>query len=357
MLAHSVALASLALAPPTLAFERFGLALATLDVDGDGRPELVVSDGQESPERLLVLTLEGKVLFEIPAGEGESGFGSILAPAADLDGDGIADLLVGIMDADGVGCVRVISGGDARVIHEVRGPDGGAGFGVSLTPLSDLDDDGVPDWAAGTLSASSGLGAEEEMTGGSVLVHSGADGSLLLEIAPEAAGSGFGCGVTAYPDGDDDGLKDLLVTERPVRGAGGALWLVSSADGTVLRRWSGSGEKRTFGARTLLLPDVDAGGDPEILVTIPATFDPPSRILLMSGETAAPLWRHEASIMEDTYLGVSAVLVGDLDEDGVPDVALGGCAIRSGIPGRVRILSGADGEILRTFRREDYGEN
>lgn len=414
----TLALATLGLATSPAPVERFGLALAVLDVDGDGRPELIVSDGQESPERLLVLTLAGEVLAEIPAGSGESGFGSILAPAGDLngdgnrelwvvvqrveggesalvaldlkqrrrlhtvplpsdrwliewdsvrpgpilvpspdlDGDGVEDLLVGTMNEDEVGTVRVISGAEARVLRTVAGPPTGAGFGVSLTPLADLNGDGVPDWAAGALPAlnDENDSAETRRTG-RVRVHSGADGSLILDVAPEAAGPWFGCGVHAHPDRDGDELEDLLVTEPPHRGKGGGLWLVSSANGEVLRRWGAHGVERSFGARTLVFPDVDGGGEAEILVTVPTTFDPTSRILLLRGEADELLWKHEASVMEDTYLGVSALPVGDLDGDAVPDVAVGGCAIRSGIPGRIRILSGADGKVLRTFRREDYG--
>jgi len=89
---------------------RFGVAVAVADVNGDGRPDFIVGANAESNKqgRVYVFDGVGGTLFRTldlppPAETNEVLFGSTVA-GADVDGDGTADIVVGAFrdDVDGV---------------------------------------------------------------------------------------------------------------------------------------------------------------------------------------------------------------------------------------------------------------
>ncbi|ROO84344.1 FG-GAP repeat protein [Actinocorallia herbida] len=127
------------------------------DLDGDGRPDLVVGapsatiGGQRRAGQIAVAYADGRTAWLAPAAARPlDGFGAALA-TGDLDGDGCADLAVG---APGAATVRVYLGGAA----ELRaGPvlTGRRGLGTAVA-VADLDGDRDAELVAGAPEASGG---------------------------------------------------------------------------------------------------------------------------------------------------------------------------------------------------------
>lgn len=76
-------------------------------------------------------------------------FGEGACPVGDIDGDGYDDVAIGGRDAHGLGHVLIYRGGprglDAEPSWEIDGESGGDRFGWWLAPAGDLDGDGLAD--------------------------------------------------------------------------------------------------------------------------------------------------------------------------------------------------------------------
>jgi hypothetical protein len=221
---------------------RFGAALAALDWDGDGERDLAVGapgaaggsgrvfiyfgpviGGSGPADAVISVGPESSVL---DGGE----IGASLA-AADFDGDGPDDLVIGAPGAaGGTGAAIVLFGGAAGAIRldetDPAGPSGylvgepgavaGGGFGQYVfglgpteSPLDGDDDIGVAyrnEYVAfvlrGRARPAAGLAALE--------VDAGDD--LRLENPTTDATTGFGARMVALGDEDGDGTPDLAVT-------------------------------------------------------------------------------------------------------------------------------------------------
>ena len=219
-----------------------GSSLASADVDGDGYWDLVA--GAPSSRNLDGIAV---VMFGGPSGltdgdvqvldRSQTGaeddpseyyeFGLSVA-AGDVDGDGFADLAVGIGGNDSPGEVAVFPGSSSGIdtgAAEIWGPDSagiatGAAFGRALA-IADFDDDGFDDLAAGSpgepvSGPGSGYGA-----GAVNVIYGSADGltaegnQLWRQSSSGIPGSDepydlFGLALAAT-DFDGDGFADLAV--------------------------------------------------------------------------------------------------------------------------------------------------
>ncbi|MCH7703122.1 MAG: FG-GAP repeat protein [Planctomycetes bacterium] len=250
----------------------FGKSLACLgDLDGDGVGDLAVGawwDDDGGTGRgavwLLFLDTDGTVKshqkisdtqggFTGELGEGD-GFGSSVASLGDLDGDGVGDLAVGAQwdDAGGParGAVWVLflnSNGTVKSHQKINGADilfglhDNDNFGVSVASLGDLDGDRVGDLAVGARTDDDGgtdRGAVWVLflnTDGTVKAHqkiSDTEGGFTGNLNN---GDLFGTSVASLGDLDGDGVGDLAVGAPLDRvWDRGAVWvLFLNTDGTV----------------------------------------------------------------------------------------------------------------------------
>ncbi len=289
--------------------DELGWALAALgDLDGDGVGDLAASalnDDDGGTNRgavwILFLNADGTVRSEQKISDAQGGFGGVLdnndqfgrsvASLGDLDGDGVGDLAVGaFFDDDGGtdhGAVWILfldTDGTVRSQQKISETEGGFvgtadGLGLSLAGLGDLDGDGIDDLAAG------------EPGNKLWILFLDTDGTVKAqqEISSTAGGFGggldngdlFGYSLASLGDLDGDGVGDLAV---------GAIY---DDDGGV-----------DHGAVWILFLDTDG------------TVKSKQKISSTAGGLVGPLDSTD-------QFGSAVAFLGDLDDDGVGDLAVG----------------------------------
>ncbi|QEL14097.1 DUF11 domain-containing protein [Limnoglobus roseus] len=187
-----------------------GVRVATADVSGDGIPDIITAAGPGGAPRVIIYDGQtGAVRQDFLAFE-STFTGGLYVSAADLDGDGQADLVIS-PDVGGGPRVRILGGGDpTRVVADLMGIDDSSFRGGARTAVADIDGDGTPDVVVGA-----GVGG-----GPRVAVW---DGRSLLAGAPThlvadwfAFESSLRNGVyLTVGDVDGDGKADVIAGAGP----------------------------------------------------------------------------------------------------------------------------------------------
>src|SRR5260221_57816 len=256
---------------------------------------------------LTLLLLTSPATIPLAPGDG-SGFGRSVALLGDLDGDHCSEVAVGSpSDGDGHrGKVFVFSGKVGTLLREYAGdaPDGG--FGSDVASVGDQDGDGVPDFAVGAPLVR-GEGVQ-----GKVVVLSGKDGRPLRTLMPLAG------------DVNRDKKDELLVRARVGAGAeeherfvvitlstGKRMYAVDSPAGVT---------SHDLGRPLARIPDVDGDSVPDFAVEFA------SDVHLFSGKDgkalrtlSSPIPATEKSRFGFSICGFSdklpVIAVGDIQQD------------------------------------------
>ena len=283
-------------------------------------------------------------------GEENALLGRELAAPGDLDGDGLGDLLVAASRPNGAGSIRAYSGATGLLLWTHENAIPASGIGIPLAALDDVDLDGRPDLA--TVRRSS----EPESWTDFVEVRSGADGSLLYSVPPPSTGSPFQLTLARIGDLDGDGRGDFVVghvwdASVPAIGA----WFRSGVDGHVLHVATSSSP---YGSAVAGLGDVDGDGIGDVAIgarSWPGGTAPQGRVDVLSGATFQLVWSAFGPTPQ-ANLGASLAAVGDVDGDGVEDLLAGAFGFVQASTGAAYLLSGADGTILRSIAGHSYGD-
>lgn len=345
----------------------FGAAVVGIgDVDGDGVPDLAVAapqtlgpggDGYLDGRAFVYSGATMALLYPLDPVRFRGLFGTRLAPAGDLDGDGVPDLIVGAPGTSsdeeyGVGSVLVFSGRSGERLFVFLGDEGGSYMGSAVASVGDLDGDGVPEMVMGT-PYGTGSGP---FGGGLVTVRSGFDGSVLYEFDGSASGDYLGRAVAGMGDVDGDGVPDLLMAAPNAspsgRGQAGLVQLRSGATGDILRQLEGDEASAFFGQAIANVRDLDGDGVDDFAIGAPSAspggMQNAGSVFVYSGASAKLLYQWDGLGRFDVF-GAAIAGAGDVDGDGVPDVIVGAPgASPQGVSGAgsAFVFSGATGKLL-----------
>ncbi len=317
----------------SVSFEWFGAAVAGMgDVDADGIADFAIGVPGEGtfsfpmPGRVDVVSgSDGSVIYSLYGSQALDRFGLRLAGGMDVDGDGVADLVVGIPGWDGplgpdYGAVEVHSGVDGALLYCWQGSAQEDRFGDTMDFAGDVDGDGIPDVVVGAM-----LSDVNGLNSGQVKVFSGADGSTIRTLDGPAAHYELGSAVARAGDIDSDGHCDLVLG-----GAGlpisffartGYVIVVSGADGSILYSVQPSSPWTNFGRRAAGAGDINGDGVDDILILdpdqVPGT---PLSFLAISGQDLGVLRSFSTPMISAGVPRLTFHGVGDLEGDGIDDL-------------------------------------
>ncbi len=140
-------------------------------------------------------------------------FGTGMVCLGDIDGDAVADLAVsGIDDSTNIAGlsahIQIISGVDGAVIQTLEQESDGERFGYGLA-AADVNGDGIKDIIAGSPMA--GQIGGTGLSSGRVEAFSGPSGRLLFRQDGSVQRSRFGSAICSTDDLDGNGIQELLI--------------------------------------------------------------------------------------------------------------------------------------------------
>jgi hypothetical protein len=178
---------------------------------------------------------------------------------------------------------------------------------------------------------------------------------VLRTYTPREHGGSFGWYVARVDDLDADGRADLAVGGPVSTDAGGTMvggaWVFSSATGKELHHWQGTDRRGGFGNIVAAVADLDGDGKARSRSARRERRTGRGRsreLRIYSGATGAEL-RHWSGRQPGELYGRMILPAGDLDGDGVEDLAIGAPWHRRDTAdkvGRVELRSARTGEVI-----------
>ncbi len=244
-------------------------AITAADLDGDGHLEVLV--GPNSPQGLICLTDSGTTKWTFSEGETRTN-----AVVADVDGDGTQEVLVGSDTA-----LFCLSGPTGTVEWYYK-----VGYSVRVQPsVGDVDGDGKLDiiFAADSIYCISSSGAR-----------------LWADSIPNAPN-----GPGSLVDIDGDGKLEYLIGQKTSSGNTDTLYCLNAEDGSLLWKLG-----LAYGVHSPFPADVDADNCSEIVVTLQDTTPDGYNLLVLDDASDAsgcgPLYMGSE---EDDFSGLRLLTV------------------------------------------------
>ncbi|HLZ43836.1 MAG TPA: FG-GAP-like repeat-containing protein [Candidatus Sulfotelmatobacter sp.] len=315
-------------------------SVAVADVSGDGKPDIIVanecasgSNGNCTPGGTVgVLLGNGDGTFQTAVAYGSGGDGAFSVAVADVNGDGKPDIVVANHDSDNVGVLL----GNGNGTFQTAVVYGSGGLYPYKVVVADVNGDGKPDLVVA--NCSEGCDNSDSNPGVVAVLLGNGDGSFQTAVA--YGSGGYGAFSVAVTDVNGDGKPDLLVANDCANNcgqsyAGSVGVLLGNGDGTFQTAVAyGSGGD---GADSVAEADINADGKPDLLV---ANGSSSVGVLLGNGDGTF----QTAEVYGAGVGGYAtfSVAVGDVDGDGRPDIVLTSDCVNGDTcpPGGVSVLLG-----------------
>jgi pimeloyl-ACP methyl ester carboxylesterase len=355
--------------------ERFGSALAAGDFNGDGKADALVSAPlYDTGEMQDGLNSEGRVSLYFGSGGGLSGpvwtiigerpfiyFGTSVASAGDVNGDGTDDILIGaplfgrdpvqFPDHAGTGLAYLYLG-FSNTPSWKGGPVGTSKFGQAVASAGDVNGDGHADILVGDPEYTHGQAYE----GGAFLFYGNSGGATddpVWTAEADVQNTGFGASVASAGDVNGDGYDDVIIGAPKFPIAGGAQGRVFAYYGSPFGLhqnpdWSVTyqGPVMFFGQSVASAGDVNGDGYDDVIVGS-NTFSQTGQafVYLGSPNGLQTTFAWTVGGLSGESLGASVAGAGDVNDDGYDDVVIG-VPGGAGGNGKVSVYLGSPNGLL-----------
>ena len=356
-------------------FENLGERIAYVDdLNGDGIRDLLSISPHANTNSLTDngsiqarAGNDGHMLWRMDGSRDNQLWGVQLMLVDDLSGDGITDIVViepnysshGLVEN---GRIMVINGAGGGILWVHGGDVSYQHCGEKVTVAPDINNDGISEICIGAPQASTnGL-----FQNGFVRMLSGNWGYTLWTIHGDDNAQSFGNKLHCDFDLNRDGFSDLVVVSHQAHSNGlvrnGLMQAIDTTNGASIWRTTGSASHEVLGDRFMMVPDLDADGVRDLLVSSPEAF---TNGLFwngwagaFSGASGTPIWRIDGASSNEN-LGQHFTFVDDIDGDGTPDAISGSPnASVAGLieNGELMAISGQSGTMLWVVTGTDnYG--
>jgi hypothetical protein len=325
------------------------------DVNGDGLADVIVGNRSIATKSVYVYFGSEEGLASAPdwtrTGAPASEFGASVATAGDVNGDGFDDVVIGAPRHDEAYVYYGRSSGLETTPRWTGEGINGERFGESVSGAGDVNGDGFDDVLIGAPNGS-----------GRVYLYFGSLFGLLRTpgwtTVGAHVGSDYGKSVAAAGDVNGDGFYDVIVGssdhDADVNREGAAFVFYGSSTGLASTPdWTVLGDQALgqLGWATSTAGDVNGDGYDDILVAAPWYDTPPSKngkvylyLGSATGLAGTPAWTANGA-QSDSQFGRSLSALGDMNGDGMSDVVIGEPGYADNW-GRVVIYLGGWGSLL-----------
>jgi hypothetical protein len=267
----------------------YGMALVVQDVNGDGKPDILVAGGGENGV-VSVLLGNGNGTFAVQK-TFAAGPNTYALTAADVNGDGKPDIAV----ADNSllnGSVGILLGNGNGTFAAMQTVSSGT-YPQSIAS-GDVNGDGKQDLVVGMYSSNT-----------VALLLGNGNGTFKF---PANFGGGTGPSGVTIAEVSGDGKQDVLVTDA---GSGNVGVLLGNGNGTFL------GIRSSFaGARAFAMTVADVNADGKLDLTV-ASANPAGAVSVLLGNGNGVFQAAQSFAVGANPLSVA---VGDITGDGKPDI-------------------------------------
>ncbi len=255
-------------------------------------------------------------------------FGISASCAGDVNNDGFDDVIVGTQNSNRK--VYIFYGNTnmdniADVI--LTGENNGGDFGISVSDLGDVNNDGFDDVIVGAASFNSAQGKVYIYYGGKSM-----DNIADVTITGETTFIYFGNSVSGAGDVNNDGYDDIIVgaynytyNYNPKQGRAYIYYGGSNMDNKVDVTFTGEGTNNYFGSSVSDLGDVNNDGFDDVIVGAYGFNSQQGRAYVFLGDSkmdnsADVIFTGET--VENAF-GISVSGAGDINQDGYKDIIIG----------------------------------
>jgi hypothetical protein len=295
----------------------------------------------------------------IPGQQAGGRVGFAAAPAGDVNGDGFADVIVGMPNVFSFsvndGAARIYPGHATGLLSSSFSPIGGAAnelFGFAVAGVGDVDGDGYDDVAVGAPGTTTFFASD----GSVYLYRGGAGGPTNVAFATLHGFSDscrFGAAVAPAGDVNADGYADVAIGAPGAAGPGGepgwATIMRGSPAGFGIAHWSafGDADGERFGIAIAPAGDVNGDDRGDVVVGGDRSPTPAQRrgraLVVLGAENGVFIDTALQGAVDGEALGIAVATAGDVDGDGFSDLAVGAPGAAGAVAGggRVAVFRGS----------------